>query len=487
MPHDPTPHNYIAVDLGAGSGRVMLGRLASGELKLEEHRRFENMPVEVGGHLRWDVLSLWANVQKGIELATAAAGGKVESVSTDSWGVDYVLQGLGSPMLQPPIIYRDPRTDTTFPAALAEAGEGEIFGQTGIQFMPINTLYQLLAEPPALLAAAERMLPLGDYFNQLLGGRPVTDVSMASTTQCFDVRRRTWATPLLERLGLRPSLFPEVVETGTVTGERPDGIKVIQTCTHDTGCAVAAVPADPQASWAYLSSGTWSLLGVEADGPVVTDRCRELNFTNELGYGGKTRLLKNLSGLFILQECRRDWQRDHRDMGWHKLAKMAEDAPPLASLIRPEHPRFGQPTDMPHEIAGYLRATGQPTPEPIGGYVRCIYESLALLYRKSLAELEELVGRKIEVLHVVGGGGQARLLNQLTADATGLPVKVGPYEATAMGNLLIQSATLGHIDPADIRPIVRRSQSVETFEPDSANARRMSEAFERFTALPTDG
>ena len=481
--------NYIAADLGAGSGRVMLGRLRGGELRLEEHARFDNEPVTIGGRLRWDVPELWRNVTRGIDRCLAAAAGDKETVggiSTDTWGVDYVLQGLGEPMLALPTIYRDPRTDAVYDKVVAELGAGAIFEQTGIQFMPINTLYQLRSEHPDLLAAAERMVPLGDWFNHQLagaGGPAKSELSLASTTQLFDARKREWAWDLIEAAGLRRELFPEVVDSGTILGEHAGGAKVVATCTHDTGCAVAAVPASGESGeWAYLSSGTWSLLGVEADAPVVTDRCRELNFTNELGHGGKTRLLKNIGGLFILQQCRADWQKDRRDLGYHKLARMADEAAPLAALIRPDHPDFGQPGDMPHAIAEYCRRTGQKTPEPIGGYVRCIYESLALLYRKTLRELEELTGKTFETLHVVGGGGQARLLNQLTADATGLPVVVGPIEATAMGNLLIQAATLGDIDAADIRPIVRRSHRGETYTPQNTDA--MDAAYERFLKLP---
>ncbi|MEM6561768.1 MAG: FGGY-family carbohydrate kinase, partial [Planctomycetota bacterium] len=316
-------------------------------------------------------------------------------------------------------------------------------------------------------------------------GQPRCEVSLASTTQAFDVSKRDWAHGLIERAGLPKHVFPDVVDSGTVLGQY-DAAKVIATCSHDTGCAVAATPGQPRDDgyWAFLSSGTWSLLGVEIDGPVVDDRCRELNFTNEQGYRGSTRLLKNISGLYLLQQCRAAWAEAGKAYGYHELAPMADDAPPLVSLIRPECGEFAKPGRMPEKIADYCRRTGQPVPETVGAHVRCIYESLALLYRKTVGELTELTGKSIKTLNIVGGGTQAMLLNQLAADACGIPAVIGPIEATAFGNVLIQAATLGDITPDDIRPIVRRSTSLETCEP--KNAETMAAAYDRFVALPTE-
>ena len=482
--------NHIAVDLGAESGRVMLGRFDGRELRLEEHRRFANNPVTLGGRRRWNMTGLWGEIAAGVEICRNAAHGTLAGVSADSWGVDYALVGSGSPMLAPPVQYRDPRTDATFARALEQLGREEIFGHTGIQFQPFNTLYQLMAEPPELLAAADTFLPIADFVNWLLAGElnagvaPRCEVSMASTTQAFDVQKRAWATELIEKLDLPATLFPEVVDSGTKLGTSPDGLDVWATCSHDTGAAVAAVPAEAGENWAFLSSGTWSLLGVELPGPVVTDRCRELNFTNELGYAGTTRLLKNISGLYILQQSRLAWEAAGRRWGYHELAPMAGDAPPWATLVRPEHADFSKPGDMPGRIHDYCRRTGQPAPEGVGGVVRCIYESLALLYRKTLGELAELAGRQIEVLHVVGGGTQARLLNQLAADATGLRVVTGPVEATAMGNVLIQLAATGAVGRGDLRQIVRASTRLETYEPQGRAA--ADDAYARFVELPVE-
>ncbi|MEM8875714.1 MAG: rhamnulokinase family protein [Planctomycetota bacterium] len=481
-------HHYIAVDLGAESGRVMLGTLENGKLTLDEQHRFANEPVELAGHRRWNILQLWKDIITGIGKATYAADGptNVRSISCDSWAVDYVLVGKSSPMLSPPVQYRDSRTDATFKRALRDIGTKTIFDASGIQFLPFNTLYQLMSEPTELIESAETFVLIADWVNwQLAGGAPKVELSNASTTQIWDVRKRAWSNEVVEQAGLPKHVFPEVVEPGSVLGKH-DGIKIIASCSHDTGCAVAAAPGDG-ANWAYLSSGTWSLIGVELDKPVVTDQCRELNFTNEQGYRGTTRLLKNISGLYILQQCRGAWtESDPSDQTYEyaELAQLGTAAKPLVSLIRPEHPDFAKPGRMPEKIADYCRRTDQPVPDSVGAYVRCIYESLALLYRKALGDLRELAGREIETLHIVGGGTQATLLNQLAADACGIPVVTGPVEATALGNMLIQAATLGDIDPDDIRPIVRTSIKLQTYEPNNTDA--MNAAYEQFAKLPTE-
>ena len=481
---------YIAIDLGAESGRVMLATLAGTPLKLSltEVHRFPNTPVAMAGGLRWNIQQLWSEISTGVAKAAASATGVVSGISTDSWGVDYVLIGSGSPMLAPPFIYRDPRHTPHYERMMKGVGREFIYAQTGIQFMPINTLYQLLSEPPALLGIADGFLPIADYVNWLLCGRPEQlscEISMASTTQIFDVGRRQWSDALIERAGLPRDVFPNVVDSGTELGQCevvPDA-KVIATCSHDTGCAVAAVPAEgDNDDWAYISSGTWSLAGMELAAPVVTEQAREFGFTNELGAAGTTRLLKNISGLYILQQCRNVWSAAGQQFSYAELASLAETSPPARSLIRPDSSIFATPGDMPARIAEFCKKTGQPVPENIGQVVRCIYESLALLYRQTLLELQQLTGRVVRRLHIVGGGSRSSLLNQLSADACGLTVIAGPVEATSIGNALIQASALGHIKFSEIRQIVRQSVSPDVFQP--AHNDVMHAAFERFKKLP---
>jgi rhamnulokinase len=480
---------YIAIDLGAESGRVMLGTLDQAKLRLEEIHRFPNLPMKMENGLHWNIPLLWSEIQSGIGKAVLHAGGEVDGISTDSWGVDYVLMKSNSQTFSPPFIYRDPRQAAPYERLLRELGAEYIFAQTGIQLMAINTLYQLCAEESEVLRQADAMLLIGDYFNHLIAGSPQqarSEMSLASTTQLLNVETRQWAEPLIPRAGLPRKIFTPLVDTGTKLGPSQflSSMQTIATCSHDTGCAVAAVPADLQPGWAYISSGTWSLEGVELDAPIVNDRCRALGFTNELGVNGTTRLLKNISGLYMLQQCRAMWKERGADVGYAELALMAEKAVPVRSLIRPETAVFGIPGDMPKRITEYCKSTEQPEPRDQGEFARCIYESLALLYRKTLLEVQELTGHTISRLHIVGGGSRSSLLNQSTADACGIPVMAGPVEATSMGNVLIQAQTLGHIAYGDIRKIVRASCSPETFEP--KNGARMQEAFERFLNLPVN-
>ena len=481
---------YIAIDLGAESGRVMLGTLEHGRLELEEIHRFGNVPVEIAGGLHWNIRQLWSEIEVGVGEAMRRGGGKVDGISTDSWGVDYVLVDRRGEILSPPFIYRDPRHAGPYERLMRDPGAAYIFDQSGIQLMSINTLYQLCAEPVELLQKADAMLLIGDYFNYLIAGssrQPRSEMSLASTTQLLNVKTRGWADPLIARAGLPRKIFTPIVESGTTLGPSrfSPSMQTIATCSHDTGCAVAAVPADAQPGWAYISSGTWSLAGVELNAPIVTDRCRELGFTNEQGVNGTTRLLKNISGLYMLQQCRATWKAAGEDFNYEQLALMAEaagGAGGVASLIRPESAAFGLPGNMPERITQYCGATGEAAPSSPGEFVRCVYESLALLYRKTLLELQELTGVQINRLHIVGGGSRSTLLNQLTADACGIPVIAGPVEATSMGNVLIQGQTLGHIGAGDIRKIVRASCAPSPFEP--IDTQRMQQAFEGFLRLP---
>jgi rhamnulokinase len=402
----------------------------------------------------------------------------VASLSVDSWGVDYVLVNAVHPMLSPPFHYRDARTESTYERLREKVGEELIFAETGIQFMPINTIYHLVSDAeksPALLRVADCFLTIGDYFNYLFSGVPRVEESNASTTQLYNPRMRAWSQVLIERCGFPPKIFPQLVPSGTTLGPLlPEvaaetglnELRVVATCSHDTGAAVAAVPAEGDADWAYLSSGTWSLLGLELPQPLISEKVRERNFTNEAGYGGTTRFLKNIVGLWILQESRREWVRQGRELDYAALTREAEDAEPFRSLIDPRAARFLKPGDMPQKIAAFCSETGQPAPETPGQFVRCIFESLALLYRVTLEELEQLTGRTIRRLHIVGGGSQSVLLNQFAASATGRQVVAGPAEATAIGNVLLQGIALGHVGSlAALRQIVRDSFALQTFEP----------------------
>jgi rhamnulokinase len=489
---------YLAIDLGAESGRVMLGTLWDGRLTLEELHRFANKSVVVNGSRRWDFLHLYAEIVEGLRKA-GALGLPIRSLSTDSWGVDYAFMKGREPFLSTPYQYRDERTEGAYEKM--PVTRQEIYKATGIQFMTFNTICQLhtdLLDRPEIVRFADGFLLLADLVNHLLGGEAVAEASLASTTQLYDPVRHSWAGELIARLGLPPSIFPKVVPSGTSLGKlTPElqletglgPVEITATCSHDTGAAVAAVPTSDDAGWAYLSSGTWSLLGVESPQPVLTEKARSLNFTNEVGHGGTIRLLKNVAGLWILQECMRFWRDSGREQNYADLVGLAGAVPPLASLINPTDPRFlrsggtAASGGMPSRIAEYCQENGQPVPETPGAIARCILESLSLLYRKSIAELEQLTGEKINRLHIVGGGTRNELLNQCAANATGLRVITGPVEATAAGNILIQALAGGAVASLkEARSIVARSFPQNTYEPQDGTV--WEAAYLRFNSLP---
>lgn len=484
--------HYIACDLGAESGRMILGRLADGRVTLEEIHRFPNGAIRIAGSLRWDVLRIFDELKTGLR-KVAAKGVPVRSLSVDSWGIDYVLTGAGQPMLSLPYAYRDARTDRTYADAMKSPGRGPIFAETGIQFMSFNTLFQLIAEREGgakLLGVADRFLMIADYLHFLFSGVAAAEESLASTSQVFNPVTRRWSERLMEIFALPPHIFPPIVATGTRLGPLLpevaeeagiDALEVVATCSHDTGAAVAAVPATGD-DWAYLSSGTWSLIGVELPGPLIDDAALAHNFTNESGFGGTTRFLKNVGGLWLLQECRRTWAIEGREFDYGTLAAQAEGAEPFRSLVNPGDSRFLRPGSMPQKIAAFCRETGQPEPVSPGQFTRCIYESLALLYRRTLEELEAVTGRRIARLHIVGGGSRSALLNQFAADATGRVVLAGPVEATALGNVLIQAIALGQISSlAEMRQIVRQSFEVVEYRP--AHSPEWQAASERFCRM----
>ena len=484
--------HYLAVDLGAESGRVMLGTLNAGKLDLKEIHRFPNTPVFISNSWRWNILQLFAEIKSGLKKA-AALGLPIRGVSTDSWGVDYVLLKGSEPMLTPSYQYRDARTDHTYEQIENVLKREDIFEETGIQFMSFNTICQFyddLTHRRAVFDSADGFLTIADYFNYLLSGNRALEVSMASTTQLYNPRTRDWSAVILDSLGLQKSFFPKIVPSGTRLGKVTKsmaeelGLKnaeVIATCSHDTGAAVASVPAEGK-GWAYMSSGTWSLLGVERTKPVISLQSRALNYTNEIGYGNSVRFLKNIVGLWLVQECRRQWLSEGTEYSYEQLGEMAAAAKPLQFLINPDDPRFVKAGDMPQKIAAYCRERGQAEPKTPGEFIRCALESLALLYRKSIANLENITGEKIDRLHIVGGGIKNKLFNQIIADAIGRTVITGPVEGTAAGNILIQAIAMGELKSlAELRTVVRNSFEVETWKPVPSPA--WDKARQQFLAL----
>ena len=489
-------HVYLAIDLGAESGRVMAGIWNGKTIRLEEIHRFPNGPVNLADSLRWDAVRLWAEIQNGLALAAKKYGKSIVSVGADTWGVDYVLLDRRDEMLGQPYAYRDARTNGMMEKAFRKVPRSEIFAQTGLQFMQFNTLFQLLAakqRTPELLDAADCLLFMPDFIHWALCGSRVAEFTIASTSQCLHPLTRGWATGLLKKFGLPTRILPELVRPGTRLGALRPGVaertglrkvNVVAPPAHDTASAVAGVPTahTGRANWAYLSSGTWSLMGVEVKKASLSARTQELNLTNEGGLDGTYRLLKNIMGLWLVQQCKRSFDAAGRKYEYTQLAQMASKAPALRSIVNPDDVRFLNPPDMPKAIQDFCRGTRQPVPKTDGELVRCAYESLALKYRQTLGWLEELTGNRIEAIHIVGGGSKNTLLNQFAADACRRPVITGPVEATALGNLLVQVRASGELASlAEMREVVRKSSDVATCRPGKSNA--WDEASERFLAL----
>lgn len=472
----PESRTYLAIDLGAESGRAILGTLAGEQLTLSEVHRFGNGPVRLPGALHWDVLRLWSEIKEGIGRAAHGTQPPV-SMGVDAWGVDFALLDRNGALLSNPYHYRDSRTDGMLDEAFKRMPREQIFDYTGIQFMPINTLYQLLSmvvTKSPVLEAADRLLTIPDLFNYWLTGRQAAEFSNATTTQCFDPRHGEWALPLIASMGIPTHIFPPVIAPGTllgplqtaaIEGVRADSMQVVAPACHDTGSAVAAVPAENE-RFAWISSGTWSIVGTNVGEPIINAASLGSNFTNEGGIGGQYRFSKNVMGLWLLQESRRTWAANGRSFSYEELTDLAADAEPFATIVDPDSAEFLGPGDMPERIRSFCSRTDQPVPDGPGAIVRCVLESLALKYRWVLEKTEEMVGYRLEPIHIVGGGAQNRLLNQFTADATGRRVVAGPAEATAIGNTLMQAMVLGGIESlGDARTVVRRSFSPEVYEP----------------------
>jgi len=482
MPRAAGSAAFVAVDLGASSGRVMVARVAPGELELVEVNRFVNRPVRVGGTLYWDILALHAGILDGLRAAARRAD-RLASIGIDSWALDYGLLDERGALLGNPVHYRDGRTDGVIDEVLAAVSGQELYQVTGLQQLPINTAYQLVAAAGTpQLELARTMLMIPDLVTYWLTGHMGAERTNASTTQLYDVRKRTWADGLIRRLGIPARLFPPLHDPGTTVGAvlpqvlaelgladrgAAATLPVVAVGTHDTASAVVAVPA-AEDRFAYISCGTWSLVGAELDAPVLSDASRRANFTNESGVDGTIRYLRNVMGLWLLQESMRSWEAAGLSpAGLEPLVREAARQPAFAALIDVDDPIFLPPGEMPARIGEACRRTGQPPPQNRAATVRCILDSLALAYRRAVRQVQELTGREIEVIHVVGGGVRNELLCQLTADACGLPVHAGPVEAAAVGNVLVQARASGLVGPdlAAMRALVRATQELRTFLP----------------------
>ncbi|HEX3043893.1 MAG TPA: FGGY-family carbohydrate kinase [Bacillota bacterium] len=477
----PKNLNLLAIDLGAESGRVILGRLSGSNLSLEEIHRFLNEPVQMGGHLYWDFPGLLREIKKGIRLARQKAG-EVDGMAVDTWGVDFGFLDSTGELLANPIHYRDRRTDGIFPRFFATVPREEVYRQTGIQMMTLNSSCQMMAlreENPQLLESACDLLFTPGLLTYFLCGKKANDSTIASTSQLYNPVTHDWAYDLLKKLSLPAKLFTAPVQPGTILGNlTPDvamelgfdndtrnNVKIIAGAGHDTAAAVAAIPA-LEAPFAYISCGTWSLIGTELDSPLINPQAEALNFTNEVGVNRRIRFLKNVIGLWLLQQCRQSWAKQGQTYDYDQLTQMATMAQPWQAMIDPDDPAFLNPRDMLEAIIGYLQKTGQPIPAGPGEMVCCITESLALKYWWVIERLEELTGRRFANIHMVGGGIKNELLCQLTADISGKPVVAGPVEATAIGNLLIQALALGEIpNLEELRRIVHSAFPPRIYTP----------------------
>lgn len=459
----------LTVDLGAESGRVIAVKFDGVRLATEELRRFPNPLTSVNSTIYWDFLHLWREIQAGIDAGRALMPA---SIGVDTWGVDFALLDQQGQLIANPVSYRDGRTEGMMEAVFARVPRSELFSRTGVQLMRINTLYQLMSlleSESAQLQMADTFLLAPDLLNYWLTGVRVSEFSIASTSQMVDARTGTWATDLLESLGLPTHFLPEIVPPGTEVGEY-EGIPVIAPACHDTGSAVAAVPTRTPA-YAYISSGTWSLVGQEIEKPIITEAALNANITNEGGVYGTYRLLQNIMGLWIIQQCRKTWAEQGQFLSYGEMVELARQAPPLVSRIDVNDPGFLPAGNHPLLVQEQCARSGHPVPETKGAILRAVLESLALQYRETLETVRSLSGQPVEVVHIVGGGTQNELLNQMTADACGLPVIAGPIEATVLGNALVQLITLGEIsDLAQGRQIVAESEQLRRYEPEQSAA-----------------
>jgi rhamnulokinase len=485
-------NTFLAFDLGASSGRAILGTLTD-RIQIRELHRFANEPYENKGHLRWQISHLFNEMKRGLQIASSETGGQLDGIGVDTWGVDFGLLGRDRSLLDDPVTYRDRRTEGVMERTFHRLSREKIYQLTGIQFMPFNTLFQVVSiqeSDPHLLEKAQRLLFMPDLFHFFLTGKEISEYTIASTSQFLDAGTRTWASEIYLQLDLSTEIMAPLIEPGTVIGplleslEREAGLsatEIIAPASHDTASAVAAVPAT-DSNWAYLSSGTWSLVGIELDEPIINEKALSSNFTNEGGVNRTIRFLRNVAGFWLLESCKKKWEEEEGPIDYDSLMAKAMNTESFISFIDPDHETFLNPDDMSKAIRQFCKATDQPDPEDQGAMVRCILESLALKYRNVKEKIEGLRKKPIEVLHIVGGGSQNHLLNQWTANATGCPVIAGPKEATAIGNILVQAMGKGLIGSLqEGRELVSRSFSLTRFEPQ--DEAKWDAAYERIHPL----
>jgi len=471
------PLSCLAVDLGAASGRVITGTLTGRKLQLNEIHRFSNRGVHLGQHLYWDILRLWTEVKGGLWQARNQSACDFGSIGLDSWGVDFGLLDAAGSLIANPSHYRDNRTDGMMDAVFDVVSAEEVFSKTGNQLMQINSLYQLFSMAKSgspALSIAKAFLNIPDLFNYFLSGERTSEFSIASTTQCYDPLEQTWAIDLLSSLGIPTHIFREILPSGTVLGPLQNSVAaelglnnlpVVAVAGHDTASAVAAIPVQEE-DYIYLSSGTWSLMGVELDAPNISPAVMEAEITNEGGYGGTTRFLRNIVGLWILQECLREWSLTGVEYDYDTMNQMAGSAPAFGPLVNPGDKRFLSPGNMVQKIQSFCRQTGQEVPVEKGVIVRCILESLAMEYRWVADQIDRLTGKEHPVVYIIGGGSRNQLLNQFTANATDKKVFAGLEEATAAGNILVQAIAIGEIASlTEGREIIRKSFPMTPYEP----------------------
>lgn len=474
--------HFLALDLGAESGRAMLGKLADATLALEEIHRFPNQPVSLRTGFYWDTLRLFHEITQGIGIARRDRHVELNGIGVDTWGVDFGLIGSDGSLVDNPHHYRDGRNAGIMENVFAIISRRQLFSETGVQFMQFNSLFQwyaMKANHAPALDVADTLLFMPDLFNYFLTGEKRAELTIASTSQFYNPVQKQFSDWVVRQLGLNPKMLPPLVDPGTKVGEY-DGTPVYAVASHDTASAVAAVPARPGEDWAYISSGTWSLMGVEILEPVINDLAEELNFTNEIGVEGRVRLLKNIAGLWLWQECRRTWRAEGSDYTYDQMCEMAAAAKPFAAVIQPD--AFLEPGDMPEKITAHCKSFGQEPPANHAEFCRVILESLALRYRQVLESLERLLGRRLTRIHIVGGGSRNHILNQFVADATQRVVVAGPAEATAAGNILVQAMGSGYVrNLEEIRQVVANSFEVTTIEPGSGDG--WDAAYQRFLQL----
>ncbi|WP_423127009.1 rhamnulokinase [Gaoshiqia sp. Z1-71] len=486
-------HYFMAFDLGASSGRAILGTLENDQLSLTEIHRFTNRMERINGHFYWNIFSLFNELKTGLKKCISEYGIQPESVAVDTWGVDFVHLDKTGMILSLPYAYRDSRTDTAMNDLFRLVPKEEVYRQTGIQFMQFNSLFQLFSmvkDDSPLLKITDRILFMPDALNYLFSGEARTEFSIASTSQMIKPGSCEWQSPLLEKAGIPTSILGDIIlpgqPIGPLTREIAEEtgsarIPVIAVAGHDTASAIASVPADDD-NFAYISSGTWSIFGIETPRPIISEQSSALNFTNEGGVEGTTRFLKNIMGMWLIQECRRIWAKEI-DYAWTEMVDMAQQAEPFRFMVDPDDMRFLNPADMPQAVSSYCEETGQGRPATHAEIIRCIYDSLALKYRYILDQVRTVSDRPIEKIHIIGGGSNNHFLNQLTANITGLPVVAGPTEATATGNILMQAKALGYVSSlAEMRRLVRNSFNVLNFLPESDDL--WEKAYERFCELP---